>query len=750
MSIKQRIHVNLTIGTKIGILVASAMAVLLIVQVFFVIPQIHERELDLQKAIYEAKVIPVANEVEEFQNDMLYKIEMLTRMPEIKSMNARQQELILSISMRSSWRFDTVAMGIADDDGTITIFQSLDPLLLSAQELSAGSDISETDFYKYCMARGATYFGSPYVDSVTGLPMLTIAAPIRSDKGALAGVIFANASLEAMITMIEQSDLNNDESIYLLDKNGIAVAHAGAGTDDMSAGFQGTDYSGYPVVKKLSDGKSGTGMFDMDGETYFASYMGIGTSGWGIVVQEPEHVFLSRTNALPNFLIGINAVIFIVALFAAMLLSRRITRPLVNLAGYARDVEKGDYSTVIDAKGRDEIAEVTHAIQSMVKQMVTAQEKEVTALTDSMNDGVLVVDKERKLIRMNRALEQMLDIKADEVLGKNPGQLREDPRYLPLARLIQAELPHEEVVLVYPVNRVLKVRSSKLMGKNDEAIGDVRVIIDVTHERELDQMKSDFISNTSHELRTPLHTIRGFIKLLQDDKVPDRETQKEFLGIVYEESKHLNSLVDSILNIAAIESGEMAFDKQPVSMNDVIKNVVYKMKSIADDKNISINVELSDAVPVIDGDSQKLGQVMRNLISNAIKFSDSGARVTVTSQPAGNEGVLVKVIDRGIGISEDDVLKLFQKFSQVDSSMTRNHGGTGLGLYITKQIVEAHDGNIRVESELGKGSTFSFVVRGLQSERKQKKRVGDMLIDEGLITKDQLRNVLRKQESQSF
>ncbi|MEJ2740200.1 MAG: ATP-binding protein, partial [Dehalococcoidia bacterium] len=448
-----------------------------------------------------------------------------------------------------------------------------------------------------------------------------------------------------------------------------------------------------------------------------------------------------------NFLIGLNAMLFVVALFAAMLLSRRITSPLTRLAGYAKDVEKGDYSASLDVKGRDEVAEVTRAIQSMVKQMVTAQEEEVTTLISSLNDGLLIVDKEKKIVRLNGALEQLLDITASEVTGKSIAELQEDSRYVPLVRLVLAEPPNDEVVIVYPANRVLKVRSSKLRGTDEQEIGEVRVIIDVTQERELDQMKSDFISNTSHELRTPLHTIRGFIKLIQDDKVPDIETQKEFLGIVYEESKHLNNLVDSILNIAAIESGEMAFDRGSVSMKDVIKNVAVKMKSIADDKNINIDVDISGTLPVLEGDSQKLGQVMRNLISNAIKFSEAGTRVIVTASVDNSHGILVKVADQGVGIDEDDIPKLFHKFSQVDSSMTRNHGGTGLGLYITKKIIEAHDGRIWVESRRGHGSTFFFTVHNLQTERKQKRRVGEILVEEGFITKDQLRSVLRKQES---
>ena len=222
-------------------------------------------------------------------------------------------------------------------------------------------------------------------------------------------------------------------------------------------------------------------------------------------------------------------------------------------------------------------------------------------------------------------------------------------------------------------------------------------------------MKSDFIASTSHELRTPLHSIRGFVKLMLDGKVTDSETQREFLGIIDEQGQHLSNLVNSILDIAAMESGEMVFEMQPISMKDVIDNAMAKLQRIADDNDIDIEASLPVTLPIVQGDAERLGQVLTNLVHNAIKFSQKGGRVLIAAR-ADNNSVLVQVIDQGIGIPADAIPLLFQKFSQVHNSVARASGGTGLGLYIVKQIIEAHGGQIWVDSEPGKGSIFSFMM----------------------------------------
>ena len=694
------------IATKIGILVASILAVSLFVQVFYLFPQLKSREFVLQKAQNEVTASSIAYEIKSLQDDIRYGLEMLAITDEIGSMDIEKQEAILSLSIRSSPMLETVS--IADINGTIISFMSFDPVMASRRQEIIGMDISDRDYFETCISTGETYFSSTFKDSISGLTRAVISIPIGADDEEVIGVIFADMPLKAMVEVIENANINESEAVYIVDNNGLVIAHSDEDLIVFSGSRTGLDYSGYAVVQELMDKSSGTMEYSYNGEVYMASYMVLEPSNWGIVFQVPLSAIIARSNVVPNFLFGINAAMFVVAVLLALVLSRRVTRPLGKLVEYAEKVKVGDYTSELKVEGNDEIASVSSSIKSMVRQMLAMQEAEMTMVMSSMQDGLIVLDQSQHIIRLNSAMETMIGVRATDVIKKNISELKTDMHFLPLVRIIQAKSSDEEIVIKGQHEKVLKVHSSKLVGREDEDLGVVKVVIDVTREEELNRMKSDFIANTSHELRTPLHSIRGFIKLMLDGKVPNPETQREFLTIVDEQSQHLSKLVDTILNTAAMESGEIIFERKPLSIIEVIDKVVKKLQKIADDKEVIITTSVEE-LPAIQGDVDKIEQVITNLVSNAIKFSSKGDEILISAKTKDIEA-LVQVIDNGIGISADALPSLFQKFYKVESAMTQVSSGTGLGLYIARKIVEAHGGHIWVESEPGKGSTFSFTL----------------------------------------
>ena len=230
--------------------------------------------------------------------------------------------------------------------------------------------------------------------------------------------------------------------------------------------------------------------------------------------------------------------------------------------------------------------------------------------------------------------------------------------------------------------------------------------------RELDRMKSEFIANISHELRTPLHSIRGFARLMLQDKVPKPEVQMEFLGIIDNQSKNLEKLIDDLLDASRLESGRFKIQKHRLLIKDVISEVVGDFYTIASEKGITINTDIPEALPEVEADGKRLKQVLNNLLSNAIKFSNGGTHVTVTGATRDSE-LMVRVTDQGVGMPEEVMQHLFERFYRAKD--TARVGGTGLGLYISKQIIEAHGGHILVESKVGEGSTFSFTLPLIQT-----------------------------------
>jgi signal transduction histidine kinase len=223
--------------------------------------------------------------------------------------------------------------------------------------------------------------------------------------------------------------------------------------------------------------------------------------------------------------------------------------------------------------------------------------------------------------------------------------------------------------------------------------------------RKIDQMKSEFLSNVSHELRTPLQSISGFTKLIMNGQVEDHDTQQEFLQIIDTETQHLGNLINSLLDMSRLEAGKFQIYKKLVSVRDTFMESIKMFHSLAREKNIKLTEEIPQDMPEMEIDNDRMRQVVINLLSNAIKFSDPGSSVTVRAEKR-QDDVLFQVEDHGTGMNEETQKHLFQRFYRAEGETVR--GGTGLGLYISKQIVEAHGGRIWVESKIGEGSTFSF------------------------------------------
>jgi PAS domain S-box-containing protein len=230
----------------------------------------------------------------------------------------------------------------------------------------------------------------------------------------------------------------------------------------------------------------------------------------------------------------------------------------------------------------------------------------------------------------------------------------------------------------------------------------------------LDPMQSEFMSNIVHELRAPLHSVLAFTKLLLEGDVSNTETQKEFLTIIAGQSEHLRKLVDELLDISPIESERFDINKERVAIANLLQGTIRDFNSVARQKNIVIKENIPLQLPDIEADSQRLRQVMFNLLDNAIKFSSDGGSIDVSAEVKGTD-LLVQVTDQGIGIAEEARKSLFDKFYQVKN--TTRVGGLGLGLYISKRIIEAHGGRIWVESVEGAGSTFSFTIPLKQDNR---------------------------------
>lgn len=341
-------------------------------------------------------------------------------------------------------------------------------------------------------------------------------------------------------------------------------------------------------------------------------------------------------------------------------------------------------------------------------------------LFENANDLMQSIDMEGRFLYVNRKWSEMLGYSKEEVGKLNLMDIIRKDQVAHCMECLEKVASGEslekiETVFVSKSGREIFVEgnvNAKLEG--GKPVSTRGIFRDITERkkaeeaiRELDRMKSEFISDISHELRTPLHSIKGFGKLILDGKVPDPNIQREFLTIIENQSNRLDKLVSNLLDASRLESGRFSIHKQRISIAGTIHETVETLRGVANGKGITIKEDIPATLPEIDVDKERLEQVMFNLLGNAVKFSNDGSEVTVRAEVKEHD-LLVQVTDHGIGIPKEAMPRLFQRFYRVEASSSV--GGSGLGLYISRQIIEAHGGRIWVESEPGVGSTFSFTL----------------------------------------
>jgi PAS domain S-box-containing protein len=366
-----------------------------------------------------------------------------------------------------------------------------------------------------------------------------------------------------------------------------------------------------------------------------------------------------------------------------------------------------------------------------IKQAITNERNRLESILQSITGAVLVVDRNRNILLANPVTEIFLGVREEDILGKelNAAISQEEVRALFDTFASQkSEYLVKELQIRNPrdgTTRTVKANLAKVHDYLGNIIGSVLILYDITKEKEVDRMKTEFIATTSHELRTPLASIKEAISLIFDRTAgPVNEKQHKFLDIAKRNIDRLSGLINSLLDLSKIESGKMELSRTSVELNRIIQDGIAAFGTWITDKKIRIETKLAKELPQIQADLDKISQVFSNLVSNAIKFMPQGGIITVTTGFYGSDKnfVEVDVQDTGIGIDKKDFDKLFQKFQQLDSSLTRKIGGAGLGLTISKQIVELHGGKIWAESELGKGSKFSFILPVAYEEEKMERK----------------------------
>ena len=410
---------------------------------------------------------------------------------------------------------------------------------------------------------------------------------------------------------------------------------------------------------------------------------------------------------------------FLIALIAAgisLLISRRITRPIVAMQKVADHFARGDFDHRLPAPDSEEMAGLAEALNQMATQLdsrintIIRQRNELETVLSSMREGVVAVDNEERIVSMNRVASALFECDLTQFQGRD---LREIIRNLPLQQFVRNAIsskePIEDDILLYQNGeRTLNLKSSPLLDASQQHIGALVVINDVTQLRRLENMRRDFVANVSHELKTPLTAIKGFVETLHQGGVDKPEENKRFLGIVNKHVDRLNSIIEDLLSLSRIEQeGERnAIQFKTGLIKDVFQSAVQICRPKADEKKIAINLICEESLSA-QVDPTLLEQAVVNLLDNAIKYSEQQSTIRLKADYTHSE-IMISVADQGRGIAKKHLPRLFERFYRVDKARSRNLGGTGLGLAIVKHIAQAHGGRVSVDSAIGKGSIFTI------------------------------------------
>lgn len=398
--------------------------------------------------------------------------------------------------------------------------------------------------------------------------------------------------------------------------------------------------------------------------------------------------------------------------------------PLRRIASAADKFVHGDYAFKLRIKRDDEIGQLARAFNFISDEMLrmNQQEEWFRAVFSSIREAIIVTDSNGVVVLGNPSACKFFNLDCGQMVKTGAGHKVTDSRLLDLferVKVSDSPVAKEEItVMTDRGERVFQVSAMPVI-KDRISQGTVFVLNDITRLRNLERVRRDFVSSVSHELRTPLTSITGYTETLLEGAIHDPENAKHFLQIILQESEQLTALINDVLDLSKIESGRIGYKFKPVNMGDLVDKTLSLFSRAVEKKGIVMHLDVPGDLPYVNADRDYLELVVRNLVDNAIKYvPEQDGQIWIKAYVA-DDMVKVDVKDNGIGISQKDLGRIFERFYRVDKARSRAIGGTGLGLSIVKHIILAHKGKVEVHSRLNLGSLFSFTVPIAQGDREE-------------------------------
>ena len=670
--------------------------------------------------------------IESDRGDLLEETGQIAALPEIsRSVQAGQGAGELVEGVRKIEFFDVDFVAVLDANGRQLAFSREGPHLLNASGRVESEPLNEVDVL--------SLLGSPVVGE------------LRDGRSASSSIdVISEANIVAEMAGVEiESPTGDSRAGYLITARWIdqltieaiadtfAPSHATLIVDDrvlastLGSGVSGDEIMSEDVRRELVLGGQESLQQNIGGETFFGSVaplpnaLGNPTSAT-LSLSAPSSIVANTREDVIRVLFLVALGITIIVLVLAWLSGRRLTRPIRQLTYAAVAVSEGNLDASAPVSGDDEVGrlgdtfnQMTSAIRRMTGDLRTAAHEEhdlrerIEKIIQSMADALIAVDGDARVVAFNAEAEVMVGRDASDVIGRPIAEVMSvidaqgEAVHLPVFDLGEGTVGGVFLERSRRAPIPVAVTSAVLRGEDGEVAGCVAVMRDMTQEREIERMKSDFLSNISHELRTPLTPIKGYAELLaKKDVAPDK--QRAFASGILNSTVRLERIVGLLVDFTALEAGRLAPKASLVDMGAVLERLSAEWSDRASRHQFAAEIE--PGLEKVMGDERLLRRSIEEVIDNAVKFSPEGGEIRLVARNhrvngvAGSDRVEVSISDQGIGIDPDDAARVFSDFQQVDASATRTYGGLGLGLAFVRRIVEAHDGTVEVDLDRTTGT----------------------------------------------
>jgi PAS domain S-box-containing protein len=598
------------------------------------------------------------------------------------------------------------------------------------------------------------YYFSPF--SITnGKPTFTIGIPIIGIDGSFQGALLAVVDARLMESVVKKiSVVEKKGKAYIVNESGVVIAHP-----DVTNVLSQNNFSHYPPVKEIVYRNAAVKPLDIYTNENNQQVLGTGfpitipynalanpgiQTKWFIIIEQPAAVLLDQVAVITRYALITVSFVLIITIILSLLFAARIVRPIELVHAASQRIGKGNLTQHITVHTNDEIEDLANGVNTMAdnlreafrkleqdRNIISVEKNKLEVTLTSIVDAIIAIDGEKKIIVFNAAAERLTGVKSIDALGnridtiikvfQKEVELRPD-EYCPVTSLTGDQvgfIKNDLRIQSQTGNKaVVNLTVGHIKEDADVKQGYILTLHDITKEKELEQMKLDFVSMAAHELRTPLTSLKGYLSFFDNPQFSETE-RKEFLSRINISTERLTSLVENILNVSKIEKGVMTIDLKPTDWTGTLKDIIVELTNRATERNIGIQFrEPEHPLPRVLVDRLRIYEVVINLLGNAINYTKPGGQIQVWTEEKDGK-VITHIKDNGQGIPREAIPHLFTKFFRVSGVLEQGSKGTGLGLYIAKAIVENHNGEIWVESEMDIGSTFSFSLPAEADETSQ-------------------------------